>query len=131
VRGIIEGFYGPPWTPDARLEVLEFVAARSMNAYVYAPKSDPKHRDQWRDPYDAGSLLHFTELAEFGRKHGVRFGFALSPGLDVDYGALDDRRAIVRKLAPLLGAGVDWVVLALDDIPTRPGLAHDQVDLAR
>ncbi len=131
MRGIIEGFYGPPWTRAARLEMLEFVAARSMNAYVYAPKSDPMHRDRWREPYDTGSLNHFAELAEYGRKHDVRFGFAISPGLDIDYRAPDDRRAVMLKLASLLDAGIDWMVLALDDIPSRAGLARDQVDLAR
>jgi hyaluronoglucosaminidase len=49
---VIEGFYGPPWSHDARLEVVEFLAGYAMNAYVYAPKSDPKHRERWRDPYD-------------------------------------------------------------------------------
>src|SRR4029450_2873319 len=33
------------------------------------------------------------------------------------------------KLAPLLDTGVQWVVLALDDIPNRPGLAVEQAEL--
>lgn len=130
MRGIVEGFYGPPWSPDARLEVIEFVARRSMNAYVYAPKSDPKHRDQWRDPYDQHELEHFRELAACTRAHGMRFGFALSPGLDIAYADNADRATVVDKLAPLLDAGVNWIVLALDDIPTRPGLGREQADLA-
>ena len=44
VRGVVEGFYGTPWTHDARLEVISFLAARGMNAYAYAPKDDARHR---------------------------------------------------------------------------------------
>ncbi|HEY4397239.1 MAG TPA: beta-N-acetylglucosaminidase domain-containing protein, partial [Acidimicrobiia bacterium] len=46
LRGVIEGFYGRPWSLTDRLEMIEFLAERGMNAYVYAPKSDPKHRDR-------------------------------------------------------------------------------------
>jgi hyaluronoglucosaminidase len=129
LRGVIEGFYGPPWSSTDRLAVIEFVAERGMNAYVYAPKSDPKHRDRWRDPYDAAEIDDFRTLAEHAEGHGTRFGFALSPGLDIDYRSGQDRDALLAKLAPLLDAGVQWVVLALDDIPNRPGLAVEQAEL--
>jgi hyaluronoglucosaminidase len=101
-----------------------------MNAYVYAPKSDPKHRERWRDAYDSAELTDFRALAEHAARSETRFGFALSPGLDVDYRGAHDREALVEKLAPLLDIGVSWVVLALDDIPNRPGLAAEQADLA-
>jgi hyaluronoglucosaminidase len=129
LRGVIEGFYGPPWSQSSRLTVLEFVAERGMNAYVYAPKSDAKHRHCWRDAYDPDELARLEELARHTSSLGIRFGFALSPGLDIDYGDDRDRAALVDKLAPLLDAGVEWVVLALDDIPNRRGLAADQAEL--
>src|SRR5437763_3358045 len=100
-----------------------------MNAYVYAPKSDPKHRDRWRDAYDTSEIAAFRTLAHHTTRHSTRFGFALSPGLDVDYRGQRDRDALLQKLAPLLDAGVEWVVLALDDIPNRPDLAREQADL--
>jgi hyaluronoglucosaminidase len=129
LRGVIEGFYGPPWSQSARLAVLEFVAERGMNAYVYAPKSDAKHRHRWRDAYDSDELARFEQLARHTSSFGMRFGFALSPGLDMAYGDDRDRAALVGKLAPLLDTGVGWIVLALDDIPSRPGLAGDQGEL--
>jgi hyaluronoglucosaminidase len=130
LRGVIEGFYGPPWSPKARLTVIEFLAERGMNAYVYAPKSDPNHRGRWRDAYDASAMRHFRQLAEQTIRDGTRFGFALSPGLDIEYRNDRDRDTLVQKLVPLIDAGVEWIVLALDDIPNRPGLADDQADLA-
>jgi hyaluronoglucosaminidase len=129
LRGVIEGFYGPPWSSTDRLAVIEFVAERGMNAYVYAPKSDPKHRDRWRDAYDATEIEDFRTLVEHAEVHGTLFGFALSPGLDIDYRSDGDRHALLAKLAPLLDAGVQWVVLALDDIANRPGLAVEQAEL--
>ncbi len=62
VRGTVEGFYGPPWTHEQRLAHLEFSARVGLNAYVYAPKHDPLHRQLWREPYGAGQLRQFAEL---------------------------------------------------------------------
>jgi hyaluronoglucosaminidase len=129
VRGVIEGFYGTPWAHSARLDAIEFLGERGMNAYVYAPKDDPRHRAQWREPYDAAAAAQLRELASACAAARGRFGFALSPGLDIDYGSADDRAALLAKLVPLLDSGVDWLVLALDDIPPRPNLAADQVEL--
>ncbi len=110
--------------------MIEFLAERGMNAYAYAPKDDPKHRERWRDAYDTSEIEDFRTIAEHSVAHGTRFGFGLSPGLDIDYRDARDRDTLVEKLAPLLDAGVEWVVLALDDIPNRPGLAVEQADLS-
>jgi hyaluronoglucosaminidase len=101
-----------------------------MNAYAYAPKDDAKHRAEWRTPYDGAELDRFRELAAHADAHGVRFGFAISPGLDIDYDADADRSILVGKLAPLREAGVTWFLLLLDDIPMQPGLAPRQAALA-
>ncbi|HEX4490436.1 MAG TPA: protein O-GlcNAcase [Acidimicrobiia bacterium] len=129
LRGIVEGFYGPPWTHEARREVLSFLAPRGMNAYVYAPKDDPFHRARWREPYPYDEQRALGELASFARALGVQFGFAISPGLDIDYESPSDREQLEAKLSPLLDAGVEWVVLALDDIPLAPDLAPRQAAL--
>ena len=84
---------------------------------------------EWREPYDAAAAAQLRELASACAAARGRFGFALSPGLDIDYGSADDRAALLAKLVPLLDSGVDWLVLALDDIPPRPNLAADQVEL--
>jgi hyaluronoglucosaminidase len=130
VRGIVEGFYGPPWSHDARLEMISFLAAHEMNAYAYAPKDDAKHRAGWRDPYTTEELQRFKDLAARGDDVGVRFGFALSPGLDITYEADADRAVLLAKMLGLADVGVSWFLLLLDDIPMRPGLAPVQADLA-
>ena len=109
VRGVVEGFYGAPWTHDARLEVMSFLAGRGMNAYAYAPKDDARHRAEWRVPYDKAELEHFRELSAYGEAHGVKFGFAISPGLDITYASPADR-AQLRKIhfvdRPIRGSDV-------------------------
>ncbi|MFQ5541227.1 MAG: beta-N-acetylglucosaminidase domain-containing protein, partial [Candidatus Binatia bacterium] len=46
-RGIVEGFFGPPWSMSHRSSLFEFGAKRGMNTYLYAPKDDPYHREHW------------------------------------------------------------------------------------
>ena len=129
-RGVVEGFYGTPWTHADRLDTIAFLATVGMNAYMYAPKDDLLHRDQWRVAYDEPELVRFAELAAWGKQQGVRFGFAVSPGLDISYESPEDRAALVEKCAALQHRGVDWFLLALDDIPMLGGLAPRQAALA-
>lgn len=130
VRGIVEGFYGAPWSHAARLDAVSMLAPHGLNAYVYAPKDDTKHRADWRVPYDTEERARFRDLAAHAAAHDARFGFAISPGLDVDYESPDDRASILAKLTQLLDAGVPWFLLLLDDIPMQAGLAPRQAELA-
>ena len=50
-RGVVEGFYGTPWSHAVRLDQILFYARNKMNVYIYGPKDDPWHRDKWRIPY--------------------------------------------------------------------------------
>ena len=42
-RGIIEGFYGKPYSGEVRKDLLRFMMRYKMNCYVYGAKSDPYH----------------------------------------------------------------------------------------
>jgi hyaluronoglucosaminidase len=130
VRGIVEGFYGTPWTFEARRRAISFLAPRGLNAYVYAPKDDTKHRADWRVAYDTEERARFGDLAAHADRNDVRLGFAISPGLDIRYESDTDRAALFAKLEPLLDVGVPWFLLLLDDIPMQPGLAPRQAELA-
>ena len=128
-RGVIEGFYGPPWSPAERLDVVSFCAERGMNAYVYAPKDDPKHRVQWREPYSSEEIEHFRALARHCRSLGVVFGFAVSPGVDVDYRSPADRALVLEKLSRARDAGAGWLVMAFDDLPGQKTRGSAQAEL--
>lgn len=126
VAGLIEGFYGRPWSWDERVEVMRFCAERGMSHYVYAPKDDPKHRHDWRAPYDGAELDGFRRLVGEG---GLEVGFAVSPGLSMDYGDGGDRTALLAKLEQAVDVGITLVCLALDDIPLRPGLGDEHAGI--
>ena len=44
LRGIVEGFYGTPWTFEDRADLIRFSYHNNLNSYIYAPKDDPYHR---------------------------------------------------------------------------------------
>ncbi len=52
-RGTVEGFYGQPWSFEARKSQFRFYGDWKMNTYIYGPKDDPFHgfSRRWRDPY--------------------------------------------------------------------------------
>ena len=56
IAGVIEGFYGTPWTTAERLSCIETLDAYGANAYVWAGKSEPRHRDHWRDAFTDDEL---------------------------------------------------------------------------
>ena len=95
MRGIIEGFYGPPWSWEERHEVCAALAADGMDTYVYAPKDDRLHRERWREPYPEAELEQFGALVEAGT---LRVGVGISPGLSMELGSSEDRRRLVQKL---------------------------------
>jgi len=130
-RGVVEGFYGPPWAHEDRCWMIEFLGRHGHNTYVYAPKSDPKHRDQWREPYDTDERERFAELVATGRAAGVTIGFGISPGLDMAFSSPADMDALVAKVEPLLELGVGMVSLLFDDIPVEQRSADPAADQAQ
>ena len=125
LRGVIEGYYGRPWPADARREVIRFLGAHGMNAFVYGPKNDPYHRDRWREPYPDDALRELRATAAAARRAGVRFIYALSPALDICYSCPDDFDALSAKLAQLASVRVRRFALFFDDAPETPTHAED------
>lgn len=125
-RGVIEGYYGPPYSHAERLWLIERMGAWGMNRYIYAPKDDPLHRAEWRAPYGAAALREFAELVERGAAVGVDVGFAISPGLTIEYGSADDIRALQAKFRSFKALGARLFSLALDDVPTSLLHAGDE-----
>jgi hyaluronoglucosaminidase len=124
IRGVIEGFYGRPWTHQQRLDLIPFLAQRGMNSFVYAPKDDPLLRRDWRVPYDGEWLARLTELVERCVAHDMRFTWCVSPGLSIRYADDADLAALSAKLASVAALGVRSFGLLLDDIPHE--LQHTQ-----
>jgi hyaluronoglucosaminidase len=117
VRGIIEGFYGVPWTHGQRLDMIAFIASLGMNTYVYGPKDDPYLRRDWRMPYATSDLAQLSELVQGAAAVDVAFTYALSPGLSMRYSVSEDFDDLVAKYRQVSNLGVVSFGLLLDDIP--------------
>ncbi|MGV8912155.1 MAG: protein O-GlcNAcase [Rhodoglobus sp.] len=124
VRGVIEGFYGPPWSHAQRLDLIGFLAERGMNTFVYSPKDDPLVRHEWRSPYAGTELAHLSELIAHCADHGMSLMYCLSPGLTIKYSSDADRETLLAKYAAVRALGVTNFGLLLDDIPAR--LQHSE-----
>ena len=120
VRGVIEGFYGNPWTREQRLDLIEFLAAHGMNTFVYAPKDDPLVRRAWRQAYTGDDLQRLTELVERCPAHGVDLVYCLSPGLSIRYSDPGDIEALSAKFSSVAALGVRTVRSAARRHPDRP-----------
>ncbi|KAJ5959442.1 uncharacterized protein N7479_006592 [Penicillium vulpinum] len=116
IRGSIEGFYGIPWSHQARLDQLVFYGNHKMNTYIYTPKDDALLRASWRTLYSGDELTDLKELVETANANHVDFTYALSPGLDLCYSSDDDFAATVAKFDQLRDLGVSSFYAALDDI---------------
>ncbi len=116
-RGIVEGFYGTPWSHTDRLNMLRFEGQHGMNVYYYAPKDDPYHRKLWREPYPPAPAAKLRKLVHIARANFVDFCFAISPGLSMTYSNDADFSTLVNKLASVGKMGVSCYALFLDDVP--------------
>lgn len=128
-RGSIEGFYGTPWSHAERLSHLDYLGAHKMNTYEYAPKDDPYHRGQWRDPYPPDKLAQLGELITRARANRIHFTFALSPGLSICYSSDQDLTALLAKFESIYALGGRSFNVPLDDID--PNTWHCDTDQAK
>lgn len=129
--GIIEGFYGKPWTWGERQEVAAYLAPHGYRFYHYAPKADLYLRRRWQEPHPAEEAKGLADLSRKCRSLGMRFGVGLSPYeiyLDFNSGV---REALTRKLAFLDEIGIDDLAVLFDDMRGDvPELAERQAEIA-
>lgn len=126
IRGVVEGFYGTPWTQENRIDMLNFCGEHGFNAYIYAPKDDPYHRAKWREPYPQDKLNDLAELINQAKADNVKFIFAVSPGLDLDYSSESEQDAMIAKLKAMYDLGVRDFAIFFDDIENMDGGAQAQ-----
>lgn len=124
MRGVVEGFYGTPWSMEERLDMIEFCKTHKMNAYIYAPKDDPYHREKWREPYPKKKLDELQTLIRASKSADVDFIFAVSPGLDIHFygdARAADEEKMLAKLNAVYAIGGRHFAVFYDDIPEKDG----------
>lgn len=118
ICGVVEGFYGRPWTSEQRKKLFKRMNKMGMNTYIYAPKDDSKHRMYWRELYTVEEAELLTTLIEASEENNVTFVYALSPGLDMTYSSPKEVSCLKRKLGQVASFGCKAFALLFDDIET-------------
>jgi hypothetical protein len=114
--GIIEGYFGGPWSWKARTFVMRLLAPKNYSFFIYAPKADALLRRRWREPHPDVELQELATFSQACRAAGVRFGVGLSPY--EAYLSFDEstRAALSAKLAQLDAIGIDDLAILFDDM---------------
>ena len=128
-RGVVEGFYGAPWSHQARLSLIDFYGRYKMNTYIYGPKDDPYHSSpDWRKPYPEDEAADIKELVEACRANYVDFVWAIHPGQDIKWNE-EDYAALVAKFEDMYALGVRAFAIFFDDISGDGANPYRQVEL--
>ncbi|XP_045506517.1 protein O-GlcNAcase isoform X2 [Colias croceus] len=127
ICGVVEGFYGRPWTTEQRKDLFIKLKKWGLDMYVYAPKDDYKHRAYWRELYTVEEAEHLTSLISEAKSHGITFCYALSPGLDITYSSQKEITILKRKLEQVSQFGCTCFSLLFDDIEPEMSEADKQI----
>ena len=135
-RGIIEGYYGVPYTAEVTKDLFRFMARFKMNTYMYGAKSDPYHSRYWGDPYPTtitedqqriGYLNQdmMRDITKVASETKVNFIWAIHPGKAFanaeDPQVLDK---IMSKFESMHELGVRQFGVFVDDVgvPSDPAI---------
>ncbi len=128
-RGVVEGFYGTPWSFDDRVSQLKFYGDNKLNTYIYGPKDDPYHRaPKWRMPYPADEAKAIEQLVDIAKQNHVDFVWAIHPGLDIKWDN-EDRDSLMNKFESMYQLGVRAFAVFFDDISGEGVNAEKQAGL--
>ncbi len=137
-RGVIEGYYGVPYSAEVTADLFHFMARYKMNTYMYGAKSDPYHSQYWDKAYpttitpeqqEVGMLTEgmMRQLTDAAHRAKVNFIWAIHPG-----GAFTDAKQtdvldrIMSKFRLMHDLGVRQFGVFVDDV----GVPSDSATLA-
>lgn len=127
-RGIIEGYYGVPYSAEVTKDLFRFMARYKMNTYMYGAKSDSYHSRYWAEPYPVEITEHqkkigyltqdmMKDIAETATANKVNFIWAIHPGkafADPDNKEVIDK--IMEKFLCMYNLGVREFGVFVDDV---------------
>ena len=140
-RGLVEGYYGYPYSVEVKKDLMRFMMRNKMNTYMYGAKSDPYHSQMWKDPYPTtitaeqeknGWLTQdmVSELSEVSEATKVNFIWAIHPGNDFlgSNTVIDD---IMSKFEKMHALGVRHFGVFVDDVSIPSSDADMQKNATR
>lgn len=92
-RGLVEGYYGYPYSIEVKKDLMRFMMRHKMNTYLYGAKSDPYHSQKWKEAYPTSLTAEqekngwlsqdmIREITEMSAATKVNFIWAIHPGTD-------------------------------------------------
>lgn len=128
-RGVVEGFYGTPWSHEKRLRQLDYYGANKLNVYIYGPKDDPYHSSpNWRMPYPEKEVQQIKALIDKANENYVDFVWAIHPGKDIKWNDTD-RKNLINKFELMYQLGVRAFAVFFDDISGEGTNPEKQAEL--
>lgn len=128
-RGVVEGFYGTPWSHQVRISLINLYGKFKMNYYLYGPKDDPYHScPNWRLPYPEKEAQNIKELVEASNRNRVDFVWAIHPGQDIKWNE-EDYTNLVNKFNMMYDLGVRSFAIFFDDIEGEGTNPEKQTEL--
>ena len=124
-RGLVEGYYGNPYSEADRMGLLKMFGEMKMNVYIYGPKDDAYHKSKWREEYPAELGKKITEYANYAKANKIEFMWAIHPGEDIQWNDTD-RANIVNKLKAMCALGVRSFAVFWDDLWGDDGTHGDE-----
>lgn len=124
-RGLVEGYYGNPYSEADRMSLFEMFGRQKMNVYIYGPKDDVYHKDKWRENYPAAQAAKITEYVNAAKANKVEFVWAIHPGNDIQWNRTDSVN-IVNKLKSMYSLGVRTFAVFFDDVWGGEGTRGDK-----
>ncbi|MBF1070597.1 MAG: beta-N-acetylglucosaminidase domain-containing protein, partial [Prevotellaceae bacterium] len=125
-RGLVEGYYGYPYSVAVKKDLMRFMMRMKMNTYMYGAKSDVYHSQKWEAPYPAtltpqqvknGLLTQdmIRDIAKTSQDTKVNFIWAIHPG-DSFVGDANVVNRIMNKYSRMYELGVRQFAVFVDDV---------------
>ena len=125
-RGLVEGYYGYPYSLAVKKTLMRFMMRLKMNTYMYGAKSDMYHSAKWEQPYpktltqtdlEYGRMSQdmVKDLAKTSQATKVNFIWAIHPGnAFVNQPNVVNR--IMTKFSSMYDLGVRQFAIFVDDV---------------
>jgi hyaluronoglucosaminidase len=115
-RGIIEGFFGRPWSWSARQSYANFLKQNNYHYYIYAPKADRYLRRQWSEPWPAVDYANLHQLRQVYQQAEVAWGIGLTP-LEIHLNFDNDTKSqLAAKIRSINHLQPDILAILFDDM---------------
>lgn len=130
--GVIEGFFGVPWSWQQREYLLEYFEkqGKGYQFYIYGPKDDLYLREKWQQDWPVSEWQALSNLRQKYKDAGFDFGVSLAP---IELHKLENpvsHPAIKQKISRLNALELDILTIQFDDNHgAMPELAQQQVDI--